>query len=94
MLPYFFFVAGHINYDRYGLYYLCTIEAMSKLCQEQFFKGEHVMRHVPGLWDGIWSHMFIDTGMTNEALLCDTKTCNIQSVIFSLHIRSRLKRTF
>ena len=24
-------------------------------------KGEHVMHHVPGLWNGIWSDMFIET---------------------------------
>ena len=24
-------------------------------------RGEHVMHHVPGLWNGIWSDMFIET---------------------------------
>ena len=58
MLPYFF-AAGHVNHARNGLFYLRTMEAMPKLFQEQFLKGEHVMRHVPGLWNRIWSDMFI-----------------------------------
>ena len=33
MLPYFF-VAGHANYARYGVYFLRTMERMPKLCQE------------------------------------------------------------
>ena len=60
MLPYFF-AAGHVNYARYGLYNLRTMEAMPQACQEQFLKGEHVMRHVPGVWNGIWSDMFFET---------------------------------
>ena len=28
---------------------------------ERFLKGEHVMRHNPGLWNGIWSDMYIET---------------------------------
>lgn len=60
MLPYFF-AAGHINYARYGLYYL---ESMKKLPREvliSFMKGEHVMRHQAGIWNGMLSDMFIDT---------------------------------
>jgi hypothetical protein len=26
-----------------------------------FLRGEHVMRHKAGLWNGIWSDMFIET---------------------------------
>jgi hypothetical protein len=26
-----------------------------------FLKGEHVMRHESGLWNGMWSDMFIET---------------------------------
>ena len=37
MLSYLF-AAGHVNYARHGL--LRTMEAMPKLCQEQFLKGE------------------------------------------------------
>ena len=28
---------------------------------EKFLKGQHVMRHKPGLWNGIWSDMFIES---------------------------------
>ena len=27
----------------------------------EFMKGNHVMRHNPGLWKGIWSDMFIES---------------------------------
>ena len=97
MLPYFF-AAGHVNYARYGLYYLRTIEAMPKLCQEQFLKGEHVMRHVPGLWNGIWSDMFIETtfmhyGHGKRGIIGVTlkpETLKVWSL--SLHICSRLEQ--
>ena len=60
VLPYFF-ASSHMKYARYGLYYL---RSMQRLVQEElsnFMKGEHVMHHVPGLWNGIWSGMFIET---------------------------------
>ncbi|KAG0720296.1 hypothetical protein GWK47_048801 [Chionoecetes opilio] len=60
MLPYFF-SAGHINYARYGLYYLRSMEKLPKELASQFLKGQHVMRHKPGLWNGIWSDIFIET---------------------------------
>ena len=28
---------------------------------KRFVNGEHVMRHNPGVWNGIWSDMFIET---------------------------------
>ena len=27
----------------------------------KFIKGEHVMRHRPGFWNGLWSDMMIET---------------------------------
>jgi hypothetical protein len=27
----------------------------------KFLRGDHVMRHNPGLWNGIWSDMYIET---------------------------------
>ena len=97
MLPYFF-AAGHVNYARYGLYYLRTMEAMPQACQEQFLKGEHVMRHVPGVWNGIWSDMFIETtfmryGHGKRGIIGVTlkpETLKIWSL--SLHICSRLEQ--
>lgn len=60
MLPYFL-ASGHVNYARYGLYYLGSVESLQEEQISQFMKGEHVMRHIPGLWNGIWSDMYIET---------------------------------
>ena len=47
MLPYFF-ASGHVNYARYGLYYLHSMESLGHEEISKFMKGEHVMHHVPG----------------------------------------------
>ena len=60
MLPYFF-ASAHVNYARYSLYYLRSMESLGEEELLKFMKGEHVMHHVPGLWNGIWSDMFIET---------------------------------
>ena len=60
MIPYFF-AAGHINYARYGLCYLLTMSKQPPTVFEQFMKGEHVLRHREGIWNGIWSDMMIET---------------------------------
>ena len=60
MIPYFF-AAGHVNYARYGLYYLRSMERPPENVLKRFLNGEHVMRHNPGVWNGIWSDMFIET---------------------------------
>ena len=60
MIPYFF-AAGHVNYARYGLYYLRSMERLPENVLKRFLNGEHVMRHNPGVWNGIWSDMFIET---------------------------------
>ena len=60
MMPYFF-ASRHVNYARYGLYYLRSMEALPANVLEHFLKGTHVMRHIPGLWNGLWSDMFIET---------------------------------
>ena len=59
MLPYFF-AAGHVNYARYGTYYLMSKERLPQAIQKRFMKGEHVMRHISGYWNAIWSDMFIE----------------------------------
>ena len=53
--------AGHHNYARYGLYYLRSMEKLPTELLKNFMKGEHVMRHQKGFWNGIWSDMFIET---------------------------------
>ena len=60
MLSYFY-AAGHHNYARYGSYYLRNIETLPCEVLEKFMKGEHVIRHQEGYWNGIWSDMFIET---------------------------------
>ena len=93
-----FFAEGHVDYARYGLYYLQTMEAMPKLCKEQFLKGKHVMRHVQWFWNGIWSDMFIKTtfmryGHGKRGIIGVTlkpETLKVWSL--SLHICSRLEQ--
>ena len=60
MLPYLF-AAGHHNYARYELYYLRSMEAMPEIVRKQFLKGEHVIRLASGVWNAIWSDMYIET---------------------------------
>ena len=60
MMPYLF-APGHLNYARYGLYYLSSMERLPDDILVQFMKGEHVMRHQAGIWNGMWSDMFIET---------------------------------
>ena len=60
MMPYFF-ASKHIDYARYGLYYLRSMEVLPASVLEYFMKGAHVMRHRTGLWNGLWSDMFIET---------------------------------
>ena len=37
------------------------MEALPDEVLSEFMKGNHVMRHNPGLWNGIWSDMFIES---------------------------------
>ena len=60
MLPYFF-ASGHVNYAQYGLYYLRSMGFLQGEELSMFMKGEHVMHHVPHLWNGIWSDMYIES---------------------------------
>ena len=60
MMPYFF-ASRHINYARYGFYYLRSMDALPENVLQHFMKGAHVMRHISGLWNGLWSDMFIET---------------------------------
>ena len=60
MMPYFF-AAAHFNYAKYGLYYLRAMERLPPEVLQSFMRGEHTMRHKAGLWNGIWSDMWIET---------------------------------
>ena len=57
----YLFAAGHHNYARYGLYYLQDMKSLPAAILERFLKGEHVIRHQKGFWNGIWTDMFIET---------------------------------
>ena len=49
----YFFAAAHVNYVRYGL---CCIESMEKLpiaVLHPFLHGEHVTCHQEGIWNAI-----------------------------------------
>ena len=60
MLPYFF-ASRHVNYARYGVYYLRSMEALPAKVLQHCMKGSHVMKRIQGLWNGMWSDMFIET---------------------------------
>jgi hypothetical protein len=97
MLPYFF-ASAHVNYARYGLYYMRSMESLGPEELSKFMKGEHVMHHVPGLWNGIWSDMFIETtfmpyghgpgGIIGITLKPET----LKTLALSLHVCSRLEQ--
>lgn len=60
MVPYFF-AAGHLNYVSYGLCYLITMSKLPPNILDKFLQGEHILCHKQGIWNGIWSHMIIET---------------------------------
>ena len=60
MLPYYF-AAGDVNYARYGLYYLRSMEKLFPHVERLFLKGQHVTRHIQGIWNGLWSDQFIES---------------------------------
>ena len=60
MMP-FFFAAGHIHYARYATYYIISMQAIPHHILQHFTKGDHLVRHIDDIWNGIWSDMFIET---------------------------------
>ena len=60
MLPYFF-ASSHVNYARYGLVYLRSMKRLPSAILKRFMTGQHVMRHQDGLWNAMWSDLFIET---------------------------------
>ena len=95
MLPYFF-AAGHHQYARYGTYYLYSMEKLHGDVFEQFMKGEHVMRHKEGLWNGIWSDMFVEStfmryGKGPQGIIGVTmKPDMVKKWAYSMHICSHI----
>lgn len=60
MLPYFF-AAHKPNYARYGLFFCRSLTWLPPEVEQQFLRGEQVLHHVDGLWNGIPSDQFIET---------------------------------
>ena len=46
---------------RSGLYYLRSMDRLPDNLLQKFLNGKHVMRHNPGIWNAIWSDMFIES---------------------------------
>ena len=59
MMPYFL-TAGHQNYARYGLYHLHDMKKLSAPILNKSMQGEHVARNHKGLWNGIWTDIYIE----------------------------------
>ena len=59
MIP-LFFAAGQVNYTRWGLYYLHSMEALLDNVQPPFMKMEHIIKLFVTPWSGIWSDMRIE----------------------------------
>jgi hypothetical protein len=60
MLPYYF-ASHHVNNVRHGLYYLQFMEKLPPYVESLFLKGQHVTRHIRGIWNGLWSDQFIES---------------------------------
>ena len=60
MVPYLF-ASAHFNYARYGLLYIRSMQHLHPALVKRFMAGEQVMHHTYGLWDGIWSDLFIES---------------------------------
>ena len=59
-MPYFF-ASAHFNYARHGLLYLRSMQHLHPTLLKRFMAGEHVMHHTYGLWNGIWSDLYIES---------------------------------
>ena len=57
----YFFAAGHVNYARYSICYMRSMEKLPGDVINSFMNGQHVVRHQRGFWNAIWSDMGIET---------------------------------
>ncbi|KAL8566826.1 hypothetical protein ACOMHN_052224 [Nucella lapillus] len=57
----YFFAAHKPNYARYGLFFSRSLTLLPPEVKQQFLRGEQVLHHVDGLWNGIPSDQFIET---------------------------------
>ena len=80
--------------SRYGLDYLRKMECRPNELLLEFMKWNRVMNHNPGTWNGIWSHMYIETNFLrngHEAGDLNSATFCVARWALSLHIRSQLR---
>ena len=95
IMPYFY-ASVHANYARYGLFYLRSIEKLPVEIRGRFMKGEHVMHHIPDLWNGLWSDMYIEStfmryGHSHGGIIGITlQPGTLKIWALDLHIRSRI----
>ena len=97
MLPYFF-ASGHVNYARYSLYYLISMSKLPLSVEKRFVEGKHAMRHQPGIYNGQWSDLFIEStfmryGHSPGGIIGFTLNSSaVKRWAYSLHICSQLRR--
>ena len=95
MMPYLF-AASHVNFARYGLYYLHLMETLPSEIKHYFLQEQHIMRHAASATNSTWSDMFIETtfmryGHSQGGLTGITKNDNAtQRWSISLHTYSSL----
>ena len=84
MIPYFY-ASGHVNYARYGLFYLRSIEKLPVEIRGRFMKGEHVMHHLY-IASTFMRYGHIHGVITGITLQPET----LEILALGLHIRSRI----
>ncbi|CAH3171358.1 unnamed protein product [Porites lobata] len=73
------------------------MESLDSEVLSHFMKGQHVMHHIPGIWNGIWSDMYIETtfmryGHAPGGIIGITlKPEALKTWALGLHICSRLE---
>ena len=60
MVPYFF-ASVHVNYARYGVFYLRSVESLPTEIQSLFLQGQYTVRHVCGASNSACSDKFIES---------------------------------
>ena len=85
-------------YDfRYALYYIRSMTKLPDAVLKRFMEGDHVMRHQPGIWNGIWSDQYIESsfmryGHGPEGIIGITlQPSTLKRWALGLHICTQLK---
>ena len=92
----YFYASGHVNYARYGLFYFRSMKKLPVEIRGRFMKGEHVMHHISGLWNDLWSDMYMEStfmryGHIHGVIIGITlQPETLKICALGLHIRSRI----